>query len=691
LYTFTPTAGLCATTATLTITVNPNTTPTFAAVPAICAGASLSALPTTSTNGVTGTWAPALNNAATTLYTFTPTAGLCATTATLTISVNPAAIGGAVNGGTTICKGSSSDILTLTGYTGNIIRWESAVSPFTIWTTITNLSNTYTSGILNETTQFRAVVQSGSCNIVNSTPTIVTIGNTTWNGTSWSNGIPTSATTAIISGNYNATSNLSACSLTVNNNAVVIVKSGYNFNIYGDVTVNSGSSLTFENNTNLIQSKNTNGNSGDIIIRRQSSPLMRQDYIMWSAPVALQQLQSFSPATLSNRFYTYDPLTDLYVNVTNPATTNFALGTGYLIRVPNNHPTTPTIWEGQFKGVPNNGNYNLTVNANKYNAIGNPYPSTVDADAFIIANGITEALYFWRKTNNTNSTSYATYTLAGGTANTGGGSTTVPNGKIQVGQGFLVKATSNTILLNNAMRIINNDNQFFKSNQLEKNRIWLNLSTGTTAINQMMIAYMKDATTGIDIAIDGKYINDNQTALTSNINEEEYVIQGRSLPFEDTDVVPLNFKTNIGGSFTIDIDHVDGLFSNKQKIFLKDNLTGIEHDIKTSAYTFDSAIGTFNNRFQIVYKNSATLEVKNPVFDENSIILFKQNEILNINTNRTIMKTVRVFDIRGRLILEQENVNATTIALKNFIPEQQALLIQITSDENKVVIKKTIY
>ena len=45
-------------------------------------------LPTTSTNAVTGTWSPAINNLATTLYTFTPTAGLCANTATMTITIN---------------------------------------------------------------------------------------------------------------------------------------------------------------------------------------------------------------------------------------------------------------------------------------------------------------------------------------------------------------------------------------------------------------------------------------------------------------------------------------------------------------------------------------------------------------------------------------------------------------------------
>ena len=79
-YTFTPAAGQCATTATLTITVNPNVTPTFNAVAPICSGATLSPLPTTSINGITGTWSPALNNTATTTYTFTPAAGQCATT-----------------------------------------------------------------------------------------------------------------------------------------------------------------------------------------------------------------------------------------------------------------------------------------------------------------------------------------------------------------------------------------------------------------------------------------------------------------------------------------------------------------------------------------------------------------------------------------------------------------------------------
>lgn len=87
-YTFTPDAGQCAVTNTMTITVTPNVTPTFATVTPICSGSSLAALPTTSNEGITGTWSPTLDNTTTTTYTFTPDAGQCASTGMITITVN---------------------------------------------------------------------------------------------------------------------------------------------------------------------------------------------------------------------------------------------------------------------------------------------------------------------------------------------------------------------------------------------------------------------------------------------------------------------------------------------------------------------------------------------------------------------------------------------------------------------------
>ena len=86
-YTFAPATGQCANTTPLTIVVNPKITPAFTAVSPICSGTTLSALPTTSNNSISGTWSPALNNLATTTYTFAPAVGQCAINTNLTVTV----------------------------------------------------------------------------------------------------------------------------------------------------------------------------------------------------------------------------------------------------------------------------------------------------------------------------------------------------------------------------------------------------------------------------------------------------------------------------------------------------------------------------------------------------------------------------------------------------------------------------
>jgi gliding motility-associated-like protein len=85
-YTFTPNGGQCATTAIMTIAVNPNVTPTFIQVTPICIGDAF-VLPTSSTNNINGSWSPSLNNSTTSTYTFLPDSGQCATTATMTVTV----------------------------------------------------------------------------------------------------------------------------------------------------------------------------------------------------------------------------------------------------------------------------------------------------------------------------------------------------------------------------------------------------------------------------------------------------------------------------------------------------------------------------------------------------------------------------------------------------------------------------
>lgn len=88
-YTFTPNAGQCVSgTTQMTIVINTSGSATFDPYPTYCIGTAIPALPTTSVDGITGSWSPAINNMATTTYTFTPDAGQCiAGTTQMTIQI----------------------------------------------------------------------------------------------------------------------------------------------------------------------------------------------------------------------------------------------------------------------------------------------------------------------------------------------------------------------------------------------------------------------------------------------------------------------------------------------------------------------------------------------------------------------------------------------------------------------------
>jgi hypothetical protein len=531
---------------------------------------------------------------------------------------------------------------------------------------------------------------------------------TTWNGTTWDKGLPVSSSSAIINGNYSEAANLVAGALEVKGTAVASIPTGYRCTVAGAVSVDPTASLTIENNANLIQAGTTNTNVGNLVVKRNSNPLYRLDYSMWSSPVSgTQTLANFSPMTSQSpsRFYIYDGITNNQFDNTliTPASA-FASGTGYLIRMPNTDPTvgydlgSATLsYPGVFTGKPNNGNVGLTsLTAGKYYSIGNPYPSTVSATSFLSGNPLAGGtLYFWRKTNNPNqgvtpTTSYATWTTAGGVANSGGGSAIVPNGTIQVGQGFIINTGTTTALnFTNAMReTAPTSTQILRTKQVaDKDRIWLNMTTATGAFSQALVAYMDGATLGVDNGIDGLYFNDSPVALTSNIEGGEYTIQGRPA-FDATDVVALNFKTDASGSYTIAIDHVDGVFAAGQDVYLVDSTTGTETNLKTDGYTFTAPAGTSNARFSLKFQK--TLKVDAPAFNENSVAVYKNKGTLYVNSGVMSIATVKVYDIQGRLIAEQKKVKANTATINNLKATNQVLVVQVTSEDNKVVNKKVV-
>lgn len=653
-------------------------------------------------------WSPGLGTAATATppttsvgtqsYTLTikDSNGITATD-TADVTVLSPSVGGTVAPSQSVCSGTSPDDVQLSGFNGAIMHWQIANDAgFTTPVNVGNTTDILTGseiGPLSATAYIRAVVQNGTCLETYSSVAILEVRSSTWNGTAWSNGVPDGGTTVLITGNFTATTDLIACTLTVSNNAVVNIPSGFDLTLNGTLEVASGS-FTLENNANLIQTTNI-ANTGNIVVKRNTSAIMRLDYTAWSSPVANQNLLAFSPLTVTNRFYTYNTSTNLYNALPSPASTVFEAAKGYLIRIRNNHPTTPTIWTGTFTGVPNNGDVVMPLQnvapGQRYNLIGNPYPSPIDAVAFVDDNSanITGTLYFWRKTNNELSPSYCAWTPLGGFVDNGEAETNDPDGIIRTGQGFFVEAseTGTAVQFVNSQRSGDNANQFFRMAETEKHRIWLNVTNTEGAFSQTLVGYIGGATLGNDFGIDGKYFNDSDLSLYSLTAQDKYMIQGRPVPFDMGDVVPLGFTVATAGSHTIAIDHVDGLFSGDQQIWLKDNLLNITHDLKSGAYTFAAETGTFDTRFEIVY--ASALGTDNPTFTADSVVVYKAKTGFAIHCGKATMDRVEVYDLRGRMITEARNINAT----ETIVPvtaANQVLVLKIYTESNALVIKKVM-
>jgi hypothetical protein len=388
---------------------------------------------------------------------------------------------------------------------------------------------------------------------------------------------------------------------------------------------------------------------------------------------------------------------------------------GFAIRAPNNQSSTiPSEWTGTFIGVPNNGTYSVPLatyitNGNNYNLVGNPYPSPINTKKFLEDNSetIKGVVYFYQHTLTMNAagmfpvgTNYASWTATGGTPATKSPinhpayslNSGKPKDIIQVGQGFFVKAiASGNVTFTNSMRVANQGNQFHKSvtTAEEKHRIWLNLTSDIgDDINQILVGYVTEATQDVDSKFDGLSYGNIGSFLYSVIDGDSYVIQGRALPFETTDEVPLGFKCAAAGTYSIKLTDMDGLFLDNQDVFIRDNLTGTDTNIKIAPYTFTSDVGTFDNRFKIVY--TQVLGVPSTSFTQNAIIVYKNMDEFHISTKGIVMKDILVYDILGRVIYQLNDVNNTTTILKGLETNYQVALLKIISEDNQSVTLKVI-
>jgi hypothetical protein len=265
----------------------------------------------------------------------------------------------------------------------------------------------------------------------------------------------------------------------------------------------------------------------------------------------------------------------------------------------------------------------------------------------------------------------------------------IPDGSIQVGQGFFVKAkSSGNVNFTNELRRNNQDYQFFRTTN-EKHRIWLDLKLENgTPINQLLIGYVWGATDIVDSQFDGRSFGNTGSYLYSVIENKDYVIQGRALPFDINDSVPLGFVSSTAGTYAISLCQFDGVFAN-QLIYIKDNLTGATVAITDAPYIFTSAEGIFNSRFEVVYLPNLTTNTTN--LDGNSVQVFNKNEQLHIASKKQLIEKVQVYDVMGRLLFASNNYQQQTVDLENLPNRNQVLILKIQMENNQWITLQTIY
>lgn len=546
------------------------------------------------------------------------------------------------------------------------------------------------------------------------------------------------ASTQQITGlNYNAYGK----NLTIKSGGNLEIQQGNNLTINDWIDIKTNGNLTVRDDANLIQINETDNNIyNGTYIQERLTTLKPFDYVYWSSPIKTN-ITSFStgnifptstykykwiPTIPSNTFATINGQWGNWAT----ANENMTVGKGYIIR-------TPAGWSGTsynatFTGRPNNGTLTATVQRGTYtgadyntgvsttlgtkdddnwNLVGNPYPSSINAKEFLSANSNLEGFVkIWTHGTTLSSSNsspfyntfgynyspldYITYNATGATIQSGF------DGSIASGQGFIVRVldtapTSSTVTFTNGMRRDASGNSYSNSSFFrtanssieEGNRIWIDLLTPQTVAYRSLLGYVYDATDDIDRLFDARTNNKNSVNFYSIINEEIFTIQGRSLPFNENDMVKLGYKTSEKGQHKIAIAKVDGLFTN-QDIYLKDNENGTIHDLKIAPYSFNSEIGVFNNRFEIIYKN-ATLSIDN--FDYYTSVKISSNQKINIESSIEPLKRVEIFDILGKSIFVKDNVNLKSFSVNELNKTQNVLLVRITLESGAIVTKKIIY
>ena len=540
---------------------------------------------------------------------------------------------------------------------------------------------------------------------------------TTWNGSSWNNGTPNIATSAIINGNYDSAINgdFESCDCTINSGTTVNIRANDYMLVQNDLSVSGILEVRHEGSLVMVEDDGVIASSGTINVHKTSSLVKENDYIYWTSPMSNETIGDGLASSIANRIYEWNTNAWFGMN----ASDIMEPGKGYIAQGPNSG-TFPQNQSVIFDGVPNTGVVLAPVvlgpapdlTGYDWNLIGNPYPSALDATKFLDdplnSSVIGGTIYLW--THNTaaildnggeadySRSDYATYTSGtGGVAASSGGDT--PTGFIASGQGFFIEAlaTSNATL-NNSMRANTNNDQFFKSSvpdkkEEEKDRVWLNLYNTKGAFSQLLVGFIDGATDGIDRSFDGPKLGGNYISFYSVIENENFAIQGKP-PINDEATVQLGLYSYIeqGDSLSIGIDKIEGNLTN-YKIYVNDKLLNIVHDLGIDDYTFvPEPESVYNERFELfLTKIETTLSADEVDSVSNELLVLNQENEIQIKTsNSSTITKLKIYDVLGKTIVNTD-VNSTSYIFKTEnISPGTIFIVNATLADDTVFVKKIL-
>ena len=561
----------------------------------------------------------------------------------------------------------------------------------------------------------------------------------TWNGSNWSpSGAPGTTDTAIIDGTYDvaADGNIDVCQLTINAGAILTVDADTYLRVQNDITVNGTLIVNHQGSVVQVEEDAKVTNNGTIHVDVTTPTLKPRDFMVLGTPMSMgTPVGQTNPILRVLNLTTTNFRPNPDVQVMFPGGTNFVdednndwshhagdynAGEGYYVWPQADLVSGNQTYDLRYsQGTLNTGvvtytlDYNTTgtetgTAAKNKNAspsvISNPYASAINASAFIAANVAIDEIYLWEhvstpspafpgaNTANFNMADISTYN--GTTFNpaaTNPGATL--NNSISTGQGFGVKANaSGTATFNNSMRTTSNNNTL-RTSETEINSIWLRVSNTQYELGSTTaIAFTEGATSGLEAAYDSRRLG-VPVSIYSHILDgtQELGIQGREA-FVDNMQVGIGFSSQIdeATSYSISIHQLEGELITSADVLLIDHVANTVTNLNKTAYNFESAAGTQNNRFTLEFRSSV---LGTSAFDANSINVFPNptDGLFTIYSQQYEIRKVTITDVQGRIITSfaEQNRNSVTLDVSSLKAALYFVTIATTQgDIVKQLLKK---